>query len=64
MHKMYYTFYEFLKKQIDKCIDWSIIGKNDYMNAMIEGPNSGIKITKLLENALTNEINSREMFMK
>ena len=53
-----------LKKQIDKCIDWSKIAKNDYMNAMVESPISSIKITNLLENALTDEINSREMFMK
>jgi cell filamentation protein len=53
-----------LKKKIDKCIDWSKIAKNDYMNAMVESPSSSIKITNLLENALTDEINSREMFMK
>lgn len=53
-----------LKKNLKKCVDWSKISKNDYMNAMIESPSSGIKITSLLENALTDEINSREMFMK
>ncbi len=52
------------KKQINKCIDWSKIAKNDYMNVMTESPVSSIKITNLLENALTDEINSREMFMK
>jgi len=31
---------------------------------MIVSPSSGDKITSLLKNALTNEINSREMFMK
>jgi len=53
-----------LKKQLDKCIDWSKISKNDYMSAMIESPLNSDKITSLLKNALTNEINSREMFMK
>jgi len=53
-----------LKKKIDKCIDWSKIAKNDYLNAMVESTVNSIKITNLLENALTNEINSREMFMK
>ena len=52
------------KKSISKCVDWSKIGKNDYMNAMIESPASSIKITNLLKNALTDEIHSREMFMK
>jgi cell filamentation protein len=34
------------------------------MSAMIESPSDSSKITNLLKNALTNEINSREMFMK
>ena len=53
-----------LKKSISKCVDWSKIGKNDYMVAMIESPADSIKITNLLKNALTDEIHSREMFMK
>ena len=53
-----------LKKKLAKCIDWSKISKNDYMNAMVESPNSIEKITNLLRNALTDEIHSREMFMK
>ena len=53
-----------LKKYLKKCVDWSKISKNDYMSAMIESPSDSNKITNLLENALTNEINSREMFMK
>ena len=53
-----------LKKQLDKCIDWSKISKNDYMSAMIESPSNSDKITSLLKNALNNEINSREIFMK
>jgi cell filamentation protein len=53
-----------LKKNIKKCVDWSKISKNDYMNSMVESPKDDTKIKKLLENALTDEINSREMFMK
>lgn len=53
-----------LKKRLKKCVDWSQIGKNDYMNAMIQSPKDGNEIKKLLKNALTDEINSREMFMK
>ncbi len=53
-----------LKKYISKCVDWSKISKNDYMNAMIESPTNSIKIISLLKNALTDEIHSREMFMK
>jgi cell filamentation protein len=53
-----------LKKNLKKCIDWSKIGKKDYMSAMIQSPTNSKKIKKLLKNALTNKINSREMFMK
>ena len=53
-----------LKKCISKCVDWSQIGKNDCMNAMVESPASSVQIVNLLKNALTDEINSREMFMK
>ena len=53
-----------LKKSISKCADWSKISKNDYMSAMIESPQNSKKIINLLKNSLTDEINSREMFMK
>jgi cell filamentation protein len=53
-----------LKKYLKKCVDWSKISKNDYMSAMVESPSNSNKITSLLKKSLTNEINSREMFMK
>lgn len=53
-----------LKKNLKKCVDWSKISKNDYMNAMIESPTKSTKIKNLIKNALTDEIYSREMFMK
>ena len=53
-----------LKKSLKKCVDWSKIGKNDYMNAMMKSPTNSSALTKLLKNALTTEIDSREMFMK
>lgn len=53
-----------LKKHLKKCVDWSKIGKNEYMNAMIKSPVSSSALKKLLKNALTTEIDSREMFMK
>jgi len=52
------------KKRLQKCIDWSKIGKNDYINAMIKSPKNSKEIKNLLKNAMTNEINNREMFMK
>ncbi len=53
-----------LKKQLKKCVDWSKIQKNDYLNAMIESSRDGNIIRHLLENALTDEIGSRDMYMK
>lgn len=53
-----------LKKRIKKCVDWSKITKRDYMNAMMQSPTNSNVLKKLLNNALTNKINDREMFMK
>ncbi|MDD3645950.1 MAG: Fic family protein [Candidatus Gracilibacteria bacterium] len=53
-----------LKKNLKRCVDWSKISKNDYMNAMIKSPSSDKEIKSLVKNALTDEIDSREMFMK
>ena len=53
-----------LKKRLKRCIDWSKIGKKDYMKAMIQSSTNSKKIKNLLKNALTNKINSREIFMK
>ncbi|MDR2824123.1 MAG: Fic family protein [Prevotellaceae bacterium] len=52
------------KKRLKRCVDWSKINKNDYLNAMIISHNSPAAIKDLLKNALTDDINSREMFMK
>ena len=46
------------------CVDWSKINKNDYMNAMVKSSTDSSLLKNLLRNALTNEINSREMYMK
>jgi cell filamentation protein len=53
-----------LKKRLKKCVDWSTIGKNDYLNAMIKSSVNSTEIKNLLKNALTDDINSREMFMR
>jgi len=53
-----------LKKRLQRCVDWSKIGKQDYLDAMKLSPtNSGV-LKQLLERALTPEINNRELFMK
>ncbi|WP_111670211.1 protein adenylyltransferase Fic [Algoriphagus litoralis] len=53
-----------LKKRLKKCVDWSKIGKTAYMNAMVKSPVDSSQLKKLLENALTDQIDSREMYMK
>ena len=50
------------KKRLSKCVDWSKIPKNDYLNAMIESHSDTTKIKTLLRNALTDKINDREVF--
>ncbi|MDD3418917.1 MAG: Fic family protein [Eubacteriales bacterium] len=53
-----------LKKRLKKCVDWSKISKQDYMNAMKLSPTKSNVLKTLLKKALTSKINDREMFMK
>ena len=53
-----------LKKRLGKCVDWSRIAKNDYLNAMIISHTDSSVIRRLLGQALTDKINDRETFMK
>ena len=53
-----------LKKRIKKCIDWSKIEKKIYLCAMKESVSDGEELKKLLESALTDKIDDREVFMK
>lgn len=53
-----------LKTEISKVIDWSKVDKEDYLLAMERSPIRDIEIKYVLKNALTDEIDSREMYMK
>ncbi len=53
-----------LKKQLQKCVDWSKIDKNDYLNAMQKSIADSSDIKRLLHSALTDKINDRETFIK
>ena len=53
-----------LKKHLKKCVDWSKIKKENYMNAMIISTVDSSVLKQLFETALTTKINDREMFMK
>lgn len=53
-----------LKKRFKACVDWSKIGKTAYMDAMVKSVVDYSLLKMLLKNALTDQIDSREMFMK
>ena len=52
------------KKKLKKVVDWNKIDKADYLSAMERSPIKDIEIKHLLQNALTDKINEREIFMK
>ena len=52
------------KTEIGRVVDWSKVDKEDYLLAMERSPIRDIEIKYLLKNALTDEIHSREMYMK
>ena len=53
-----------LKKNLKLCVDWSKIGKKDYLDAMTKSVAAPGRIKELLQAAMTDKINDREMFMK
>ena len=53
-----------LKTEIDRVVDWSRIDKEDYLLAMERSPVKDIEIKYILNKALTDKVNSREVYMK
>ena len=53
-----------LKKNLSKCVDWSKIDKTEYLNAMKRSVVDDTQILMLIQNALTDKIADREIFMK
>ena len=53
-----------LKKELSKVVDWSKVDKEDYLLAMEISPIRDIEIKVILQKALTDEINNREIYMK
>jgi cell filamentation protein len=53
-----------LKKNLKLCVDWSKIGKKEYLDTMRKSVSNSAQIKDLLKTALTDKINDREMFMK
>ena len=53
-----------LKKELKQVVDWSKVGKEDYLLAMERSPIKDIEIKVILKAALTDNINDREVYMK
>jgi cell filamentation protein len=53
-----------LKKELGKVVDWSKVEKEDYLLAMERSPVRDLEIKHLLKNALTDEIDSRTVYLK
>ena len=53
-----------LKKELNKVVDWRRVDKNDYLLAMERSPIKDLEIKVILKDALTDDINDREVFMK
>ncbi|MDR0558802.1 MAG: Fic family protein [Prevotellaceae bacterium] len=52
------------KKRLKKCVDWSKINKNDYLNSMTKSAADSTNIRALLQNALTDKIHDIDIYMK
>lgn len=53
-----------LKAEIGRVVDWSRVDKEEYLLAMERSPVRDIEIKHLLQNALTNKIDDRAVYMK
>ncbi len=53
-----------LKKNLKKCVDWSSIDKTEYLSAMKASVDDSAELFALLQSALTDDINNREIIMK
>lgn len=53
-----------LKNELNQVVDWSKVNKEDYLFAMERSPVRDTEIKMLLKEALTKQVNNREVFMK
>ena len=52
------------KQRLKLCVDWSKINKKDYLEAMRKSTTNANSIRTLLQGAMTDRIDDREIFMK
>ena len=53
-----------LKKELNRVVDWSAVDKEDYLLAMERSPIKDIEIKYILRQALTDQVDDREVYMK
>ena len=53
-----------LKKRLNKVVDWQVIDKTAYLQAMERSPINDLELRFLLEPALTDKVNDREVIFK
>ena len=53
-----------LKKELGQVVDWQQVDKEDYLLAMERSPVRDKEIKSLLQAALTDQVDDRQMFMK
>jgi cell filamentation protein len=53
-----------LKTEIKQVLDWNQVDKEEYLSAMQRSVVKDVEIKVLLKQALTDQINDRELFMK
>lgn len=55
---------QILKKELNVCVDWQLIDKQEYLDFMRLSPTNSKYIKQLLKSGLTEQIYDREIFMK
>lgn len=53
-----------LKKRLGRVVDWSVIDKSAYLQAMERSPINDLELRALLQPALTDKVNDREIIFK
>ena len=53
-----------LRKNLSLCVDWSLVDKQDYLNAMERSPVNDLEIKHLLKSSLTKDIDNRQVYMR
>lgn len=53
-----------LKKNLNKCIDWTMVDRADYLSAMERLPVNSLEIKHLLKNALTDKVDDRGVYLR